>query len=395
MLLVICRPHGRLFYLLRKRKRLTFVPMKKVMMMLACCLLVNILQAQKYMLVGTYTTAGSYGIYVFRFNNGSPVLVDSVQTANPSFLTVSADEKYVYAVSETADRLKGGSILSFSFDKTSGKLSPINAAPSGGNNPCYVAADKTGKWVFAGNYSSGSLCMLRSQKGKLDTVQVIQHDGSSVNEERQGEAHVHATVLSPDEKFLYVPDLGMDKIMIYTVDKKAGNLVSADPPFEMVGPGNGPRHLSFHPNKKFVYLVEELSGSISAYAYNKKDGSLFLLQNISAIPADYMGNAGSADIHVSPDGKFLYVSNRGESNTLGIFSINEKTGMLSYADHEFVLGKTPRNFNISPNGKFLVVANQGTDNIIVFRRNSANGALEDTGSRVKLSRPVCIQWIGK
>ena len=353
------------------------------------------------MLVGTYTSGSSTGLYVYDFNaaNADSRLVDSVKTSNPSYLTVSANEKYVYAVNEDADTTvdKGGRVSSFSFDKNRGSLTLLNQQPSNGNHPCYITTDKSGRWIIAGNYSSGTVAVLPVLKnGSLGTaVTTIQHYGQSVNTDRQNDPHVHATVLSPDTKFLFVPDLGIDKLMVYRFNKVNGNLTEATTPFVMTKAGSGPRHFVFHPNKKYAYLAEELTGSISAYRYITGEGQLELLQNISALPPDYMGPAGSADIHVSPDGNFLYSSNRGESNTIAIFSINKKTGQLTFVAHQSTLGKTPRNFNFDPAGNFLLVANQNSDDIVIFKINKQTGLLTDTGKRLAISKPVCIKWMGK
>ena len=233
-----------------------------------------------------------------------------------------------------------------------------------------------------------------SASGTLDSaVATIAQQGSSVNTDRQNESHVHATVLSPDEKYLYVPDLGTDKIMVYRFNKKTGSLTPAITPFVMTKPGSGPRHFTFHPNKKYAYLVEELTGGISAYRYDKKNGDLALLQNISTLPPDFMGYPGSADIHVSPDGKFLYASNRGASNTIAIFSIDKKSGGLVAIGHQPVLGKTPRNFNFDPGGNFLLVANHDSNEIVLFNINKQTGLLKDSGKSIQVSKPVCIKWL--
>jgi 6-phosphogluconolactonase len=224
-----------------------------------------------------------------------------------------------------------------------------------------------------------------------DPVQTIEHVGSSVNDERQEGPHVHATVFSPDGKYLFVPDLGIDKLMIYSFDWKKGKLKPADIPFEMVEPGAGPRHFEFHPNGRFAYLMEELTGSVSAYAYGKK-GELYGIQHVSALPRDYLGPVGSADIHVSPDGKFLYASNRGESNTIAIFSINPDDGKIWPQGFQSTLGIKPRNFNFDPTGKFLLVANQDSDEIVVFHRDAETGLLKDSGKRIAIPKPVCIKF---
>lgn len=350
-----------------------------------------------YLLVGTYNSSKSEGVYVYRFNsaNGNTIEISHIKTSNPSFLAVSPDEKFVYTVHEDADKNgKGGEVASFSFDKSKGMLTFINKQSSGGDHPCYVAVDKTGKWVFAGNYTSGSLAMLKANKdGHLDPAStVIQHEGYSVNSERQNSPHVHCTVLSPDNKYLYVADLGIDKIMTYAFNAKKGTLSNSKSGYIMTEPGSGPRHIAIHPNGKFVYLIEELTGSIVAYR-DFGNADLQELQTISALPPAYDGPVGSADIHVSPDGKFVYASNRGESNTIGIFAVNKETGTLVPVGHTSTLGQKPRNFNFDPTGNYLLVGNQDSDEIVIFKRDKETGLLADSGQRISVGKPVCLKWI--
>ena len=373
--------------------------MKKIFSFLFLIVTIDLFSQENYLLVGTYTSGKSDGVYVYKFNsqNGDSKFISTAKTSNPSFLTVSPNQKFVYAVNENADTTRftvTGYVAAFAFDKASGQLSFINKQESGGKHPCYVSIDKTGKWIFAGNYSSGSLAVLPVKaNGSLDSAsQVIQHEGSSVVEGRQDEAHVHATFLSPDNKTLYVPDLGMDKLMIYKFDNKKGRLSEADMPYIITEPGSGPRHFDIHPNKKFGYLMQELTGIVTVFEIFK-DGSMESIQDISGLPREYEGPVGSADIHVSPDGKFLYCSNRGESNTIGIMKINPQTGMLVWVGDQSTLGKTPRNFNFDPTGNYLLVANQNSDEIVVFKRNKETGLLTDTGKRINVPSPVCIKWI--
>jgi len=369
--------------------------MKKTI--LGALLLFNLLSnAQKnYLLIGTYTDGKSQGIYVYHFNSttGDFDSVSMIKTSNPSFLAISPDQKFVYAVNEDANKGSGGEIAAYAFDKQTGRLSFIDQQLSGGDHPCYVSVDKTGKWVAAANYTSGTLAILPVTKnGGVDSATtIIQHDGYSVNTERQKGPHVHSAVFSKDNKYLFAADLGIDKVMIYAFDEKRGNLTDTDPGFIMTEAGAGPRHFTFDPDNKYFYLIEELTGTISGYRYTK--GRFELLQNVSALPPDYMGPVGSADIHTSPDGKFLYASNRGESNTIGIFKINPKTGSLSLVGHQSTLGKTPRNFNFDPSGNFLLAANQNSDEIVIFKTDKKTGLLTDTGKRIKVGKPVCIKWI--
>ena len=351
---------------------------------------------QHYLITGSYTSGKSEGIYVYLFNSsdGSFKEVSHVKISNPSFVAVSPDEKFVYAVQEdAAGNGKGGEITAFTFDKRSGMLTYINEQPSDGDHPCYVTVDKTGKWVVAGNYSSGSLAVLPvNSDGSLGlATTIIQHTGTGVNKDRQTKPHVHCTLFSADNKFLFVPDLGIDKVMIYAFDETTGKLKPADQPFARSADGAGPRHFCFHPSSKYAYLIEELSGTVVVYDYS--DGKLQNKQRISTMPVGDTSFAGSADIHVSPDGKFLYASNRAEANTIAIFHIDQKNGELSLAGHQSTLGKTPRNFNFDPSGNFLLVANQNSDEIVIFKRDTETGLLTDTQQRIKAGKPVCLKWV--
>lgn len=351
-----------------------------------------------YLFVGTYTTGKSKGIYVFQFNstNGEVVYVSNTDSCtNPSFLSVSPNGKYLYAVNETG-REQPGHISAFTFDKTIGKLLFINQQLSGGDDPCFVTTDQSGKWIVVANYSGGSLSTFPvNADGSLQPYsQLIQHKGSSSNKERQEKAHVHATFFSPDYRYLLAPDLGMDKLMVYqfTASRKTP-LKPAPVPFIASLPGSGPRHLAFHPNKKFAYLVEELTGTVKTFSYNK--GLLYPIQTIATHPASYKGQPGSADIHVSPDGKFLYASNRGEENNLAIFSIDAFTGILTNKGYQAITGAQPRNFIIDPGGKYLLVANQKTNNIVVYKRDLLTGLLQPTLQQIEVPSPVCLQMLEK
>ena len=349
-----------------------------------------------YLITGTYTTGKSEGIYVFQFNSndGSAKEISHIKISNPSFVAVSPGEQFVYAVQEdAANNGKGGEITAFSFNKQSGTLQFLNQQSSGGDHPCYVTVDKTGKWVVAGNYSSGSLSVLPVQPdGSLGAaINIIQHNGSGPDKKRQNSPHVHCTVFSADNRFLYVPDLGMDKVMIYAFDEASGKLTPAKQPFTQSTGGAGPRHLCFHPTNKYAYLMEEMSGTVVVYKI--KNGALETTQRISSMPVGDSSNAGSADIHVSPDGKFLYASNRAESNTIAIFSINTKNGLLKLIGHQSTLGKTPRNFSFDPSGNFLLVANQNSDEIVIFKVDKKTGLLTDTQKRIAVGKPVCLKWI--
>ncbi|HMO60907.1 MAG TPA: lactonase family protein [Ferruginibacter sp.] len=355
--------------------------------------------AQKpvHLIAGTYTGGKSEGIYVYQFNpkNGKSKLLGSTTISNPSFIAVSPDKNYVYAVTEDANsNNNGGGVAAFRFDKKNGKLQPLNQTLSRGNHPCYVACDATGKWLFAGNYSSGNFSVFPLlQDGSIGTVQqTIQHRGSGPNTERQEAPHVHGLFLNAANTRLYVPDLGIDKVMLYHFDAVSGALTTAQPPHIPLPGGSGPRHLSIHPSGKYVYVAAELTAAVAVFALTEKNDYKFL-QTISAVPENYTGSLSAADIHVSPDGKYLYASCRGEANSIAIYTINPYTGVLAIAGHQPALGIKPRNFNFDPSGNFLLVANQDSNSIVVFKIDHSTGLLTDTGNRIEIPNPACIQWI--
>lgn len=346
------------------------------------------------MYIGTYTGTGSKGIYVYNFDaaTGKSTFINSTDSSsNPSYLTISNDHKFLYSVNETHGD-NPGRASAYALDVNDGKLTLLNSQVVNGDDPCYINVSRNNKWVITGNYSSGNVSVFPvDETGKLQPVaQLIQDSGSSIHK-NQASPHVHGAVFSKDEKYVFTPDLGVDKVMIYKFEQDQSQpLVPANPSSVSTEPGTGPRHFTFHPNNKYAYLVEELKGSVSAYRYKK--GHLKFIQRITTHADGFAGEAVSADIHVSPDGKFLYASNRGEENNIAIYAIDKK-GMLSSVGHQLTGGKTPRNFAIDPSGNYLLVANQNSDNIIVFKRDMATGLLQKTGEEISIPKPVCIKFI--
>lgn len=357
------------------------------------CLVGLFTSAQNYYLyIGTYTRASSEGIYMYQFNSNTgdltPVSIAKVFT-NPSFLSISADHRFLYALGG----MKGDSVRSFAIEQPSHHLRFLNAqsiAP--GSGAAHLQVDETGKWLITGNYGSGGITVLPVlPDGSIGTaVQNIQLQGKSIDPERQDKPHVHSINISPDNKYVFVPDLGTDKIMTYTLNQQTGQLIAADHPYTTVTAGSGPRHFTFHPNGKFAYVIQEMYSTITAFNYKK--GSLTAFQTVQTLPADYTGRKWSADIHISPDGKFLYGSNRAHES-LVIFRINPKNGSLTFVGHESVRGKTPRNFVIDPTGNFILVANQDSNNITVFKRDKQTGKLMYTGKEISVSQAVCLKFI--
>jgi 6-phosphogluconolactonase len=348
-----------------------------------------------YLFVGTYTSESSEGIYVYKFDTETGE-ARQVSTAagvkNPSYLAASPNQKYLYAVNEIGNPGEA-SVSAFSFNKDNGSLTFLNKQPSGGGAPCYVSVDATGQAVFVGNYSGGSLAMLPvKEDGSLGAPQTaIQHRGSSVNEARQESPHVHCTYVSPDNKRLFVADLGTDTVTGYAFDEDEVMLDSTATSMFKAAPGAGPRHLTFHPDGTFAYLVNELNGTVDAFRY--EDKALNHIQNISTLPEGYKGSVAAADIHVSPDGNFLYASNREDLNNIVIYEIDQKEGTLTNVGQHTSGGVHPRNFMIDPTGRYLLVANRNTDNIVVFKRNQETGLLSETGKEIEVSMPVYLKMI--
>ncbi len=352
------------------------------------------LYAQKYqIIVGSYTTAAKpEGIFVYDFNSqtGEMTYKNKAVVSNPTFLTVAPDQKHIYSVNED----KKPFISAFNYNSSSGELTLINKVDPKGAGPAYVSVDARSQYVFSANYNDGTLSALPIQKdGSLGSnVQLIRHEGHGPLKAQAG-PHVHSVVVSPDNKYLFAVDLGTDKINTYRFNpKNTSPLSPGKPPFTSVPPGSAPRHFTFHPNKKWAYVIQELTGVMTAYRY--KRGTLTRIDTVSLLSKDFNGAPNAADIHVSPDGKFLYGSNRGDhSDDLTICSIDQKRGKLTLAGKQSSLGKSPRNFAIDPSGNFLILANQNSNNLFIFKRDQNTGLLSPTGYKVDIIKPTVVQFL--
>ncbi|MBO9620084.1 MAG: lactonase family protein [Niabella sp.] len=368
--------------------------MKKIILLLAVSLsaCINSSFAQ-YLVAGTYTNnnSTSEGIYIYDFDktNGSLKKVSVVAAVNPSYQVVAADQKNVYSVNET----DSGKISAFGFDKKTGALSLHNTVSAMGDNPCYLELDKTGKWLFCANYSSGSFCIYPVlPDGSLGALsQFVKHEGSGPDTSRQQSPHVHSTTISPDNKFLFVCDLGTDKIVTYPFNATTGKVDEAHSFFVTTAPGAGPRHIIISKDGKFIYNITEMGGTVSAYRLS--GGKLNLLQTVDALKAE-KGKAAGADIHLSPDGNFLYVSQRSNS-TIEIFKVNRTNGKITFVGDQSTNGNFPRNFTIDPSGNYLLAANQKSDNVTIFKINKATGGLTPVEPDVTIGIPVSLKWIAK
>jgi 6-phosphogluconolactonase len=345
---------------------------------------------------GTYTGPenSSKGIYrsTLDIETGklsAPVL--AAEAKNPSFLEIHPNGKFLYAVSEDGG---AGSVSAYAIDTDKGDLKFLNERPSGGAGPCHVSIDHAGKNLLVANYGSGSASVIPIKPdGRLgELTGFAQHHGSSVNPRRQEGPHAHSVNVSPDNRFAFVADLGIDKIMIYRMDIEKGTIVTNSPPFAKLKPGAGPRHFAFHPNGKYAYVINELDCTVTAFAYDSASGALTEIQTITTLPKGFDGSNTCADVRVHPSGKFLFGSNRGHDSIV-VYRVDLSNGALTFVEHETADIKTPRNFNIDPTGKFCLVANQDKDSIIVFRINQETGTLEPTGHKISIARPVCVRFL--
>ena len=363
--------------------------MKRIYLFLFSALSLTTVKAQNKfnLLVGTYTnTCQSNGIYVYEFDASSGGLKlknSSENVISPSYLSVSADNKFIYAVNENGTQ---SAVSSFGYNSASGKIKLLNTNASLGADPCHLINDD--KNVIVANYSGGNIVVFKKKpNGSLTEVQqIIQHEGKGPNAARQEKAHVHMVVFSPDKKFVLSNDLGLDKVFIYKYNPNSTNEMLTLKGSVDVKAGSGPRHLTFSKDGKFVYLVQELDGTLTTFSYDKT-GNLKLIAETSILPKGFTGGTGAAAIKISPDGNFLYVSDRVDANSISVYKIL-KTGAIELVEQQSTLGKGPRDFAIDPTGNYLLVGHQYTNDIIIFKRDKKTGKITDTGKRIELCSPV-------
>jgi 6-phosphogluconolactonase len=347
--------------------------------------------------VGTYTSGKSEGIYLYRLNlsDGSLGKVGATGgVSNPSYLTLDRARRFLYSVEETEEfeGTKSGAVSAFAVDQKTGSLRFVNRRASMGGAPCYVTADRRGRFVLVANYSGGSVAVLPVSKGGgLDAASDVRQDsGSGPNRERQEGPHAHCVVLDPSNRHAYSCDLGTDRVMVYDFDSRRGKLVPAAQAFVSLKPGTGPRHITFDGAGSFAYVVGELDSTVTAFARERTSGALRELKTYALLPPDFKGENTGADIHSTPDGRFLYCSNRGH-DSIALFSVDRRTGELNALGHTPSGGSTPRNFAVDPSGRFLLVANQRSDSVVTFRIDPSTGALAPTGHAAEIPSPVCLK----
>jgi 6-phosphogluconolactonase len=353
----------------------------------------------KYLVyIGTYTNHGSKGIYAYYFDAATGELKTlglAAESAQPSFFDVDASGRFLYAVNEV-ENFAGqptGAVSAFAVDSASGKLSLLNQVSSRDGGPAHITLDQTGKYALVSNYTRGSVAVLPVLKdGRLgEASSFVQHHGSGVDKERQAGPHAHAVVMSSDNRFALVADLGLDQVFAYPFSSAQGTL-GKDPRITKTKPGSGPRHLVFSANGTLLYVIDELSSTVTTYRYEPADGGLLELSTISTLPDGFSGPSAAAEIALHPSGKFLYASNRGP-DSITVFSIAPTSGTLARIEIVPVNGKTPRNFAIDPTGSWLLAANQESDNVVVFRIDPDTGRLIATGQALQVSSPAFVKFV--
>lgn len=345
--------------------------------------------AGQLIFIGTYTRTTSKGIYAVRLDPATGALsapVLAAETASPSFIAFTPDQKTLYAVSES-----NAMAAAFGTDLARGTLTPLQPPQSsGGAAPCHLVVDATQRALLVANYHTGVVAAIPLQPdGTLGPPHAIQHTGHSVDPERQTSPHVHSVTLSPDDRFAIVCDLGLDRIFTYRLDAAKALLTPGERAFVTTAPGAGPRHFVFGADGRHAYAITEMGSTIIAFDYDPATGALTTRQTVPTLPADFKGTSSGAEIRLHPNGKFLYGSNRGH-DSIAVFAVDAATGRLSLIEITPCGGKNPRNFSLSPDGAWLVCANQNSNSLTVFRVDAATGRLTATGHTAEVPLPVCV-----
>jgi 6-phosphogluconolactonase len=345
------------------------------------------------------------GIAVLGFNEATGELTklpEETSADNPNYLAVHESNCCIYTVSDALGR-KDGTVSAYHLDPASGELSYINSQGTLGTVPAFTSLDRTGKFLLVANYSIDTkphgtspdqaiaVMPIRSDGGLEAPVASRAHVGRGLDTQRQERSHAHCIMATPDNRHVVVADLGIDKLMIYQFDSNTGELTPGEVPYGNLPPGSGPRHFVFHPCAPFVYVINELQSTIVALSFNQSRSSFELLQVAPTLPRDYHEVNHCADLQITPDGRFLYGSNRGH-DSISIHAVDQPTGRLALVGHQKTLGETPRNLAIDPSGQHLVVANQKSDTLVVFRIDNRTGRLVDIRKQAKIGTPMCVKF---
>lgn len=383
---------------MKRSRRFVWLAVTVLVGAVAACTSGATVQTDRLVFIGSYTGDASRGIHAFRFNDTSGELTPiglAAETPSPSYLTASADGRFVFAVNEVSS-FNGeatGSVTSFSVDAATGRLTAINTESSHGESPCHLALDRTGRFLAVANYTSGTFALLPvDANGRLGpSLHVLRHTGTGANPSRQRGPHAHMVQFDASNRFLLGTDLGLDRVFVYRFDEQTGALTAGTPPSAAVTPGAGPRHFAFHPTQPLLFTINELSSTISSFEWDGENGHLESIGEFPTLPDDYTGNNSTAQILVHPNGRFVYGSNRGH-NSIATFNVSSD-GQLALVEHTPTLGQTPRNFAIDPSGRWLIAANQRSNTLAVFAIDQQTGRLTPTGPIVEAGTPVSVLFM--
>lgn len=354
----------------------------------------NAVKRKLLVFVGSYAEAEHDGVYVYELDRETGALAPMDRVSglqNPSFLNVDARRRLLYAIAERfEDGQRKGAAVSFAIDAASGKLRELNRAATVDTTTCHIQRDATDRFLVVASYGGGKIGLVElKEDGTIGALlDMKQHEGGSVHPERQDRPHPHSAFFSPDNRFVFIPDLGLDRVRGYRLNAEKRQLQFHED--AAVPPGAGPRHMAFHPNGRFAYVINELDSTVASFRYDAEAGRLTALEVVSTLPDGFSGENDCAEIQISPDGKFVYGSNRGHDSIV-VYEVDSESGRLSVVEHVSTRGGHPRHFSLTPDGDYLIVANRDSDNIVVFRVDSASGKLTFTGHTVQASKPVCVK----
>jgi len=349
--------------------------------------------ADMYVYFGTHSSGPGIGFSIAHFDTDTGTLTKPrflTEAVEPAFFVIHPDGQHLY----TCNSGSPGGVSAYKIERATGQLTLLNKEPAGGGDPSYICLDHTGRHVLFANYEGGNIAVfaLKPDGSLGERTAFVQHTGSSVDPRRQKHAYAHSIIVDPTNRFALVADLGVDRLFVYRFDEKTGSLQPNDPPFAIIRPGSGPRHVKFHPNGRWVYLISEMGCTVTAFHWDSAHGALTEFQTVSTLPADFKGISNCAEIEVHPNGRFLYGSNRGH-DSLAVFTIDPDTGRLALLEHVSTQGKTPRNFAFDPTGKWIICTNHGSDNAVVFRVDEATGRLTPAGPPVSVPSPFCERFL--
>ncbi len=367
--------------------------LRLALLLVAAAFAVPLPAADVYVYFGTHSRGPGIGFSVAHFDTDTGALTQPrflTEAVEPAYFVIHPDGRHLY----TCNSGSPGGVSAYEIDHATGQLTLLNKEPSGGGDASYVCLDQTGRFVLVANYEGGNIAVFALQPdGRIGgRTAFAQHTGSSVDPKRQTHAYAHSIIVDPTNRFALIADLGVDKLFVYRFDEKNGSLRPNDPPFATVRPGSGPRHVKFHPNGRWVYLINEMGCTVTAFNWDSDHGALTEFQTISTLPADFKGASTCAEIKVHPNGRFLYGSNRGH-DSLAVFAIDSTTGRLAPLEYVSTRGKIPRNFTFDPTGRWILCTNHGSDNAVVFRVDATTGRLTPTGQPVSVPSPFCERFL--